>query len=199
MGRVMCAFAKDIIAVMVVMVAVLCIKISARADGFDAAYYAAKYPDVVMYQHYMHFGIFEGRFQNAEEERNNTPAGIEKATYVDVDIVNQTMTFYQEGVPILSSDCVTGTENAGNGTPTGVFHVETKIPGKRLVGPDWDVWVDRWMRFNGNIGLHDANWRGKFGGEIYKNHGSHGCVNLPSDVAKSLYDMVEIGTVVIVH
>ena len=42
--------------------------------------------------------------------------------------------------------------------------------------------------------MHDANWRNKFGGEIYKNNGSHGCVNLPTNAAKTIcenitYDM----------
>ena len=38
-----------------------------------------------------------------------------------------------------------------------------------------------------------------FGGEIYKTNGSHGCVNLPHDVAEQLFGMVDVGTVVIVH
>ncbi len=199
---------KFVLSLFVVTFAVLLFKVPTKADGFDATYYANKYPDVVaaygtdagaLYSHYMQFGIFEGRFQNAEEERTGTAAGIESATYVDVDIANQTVTYYQQGTPVLSSACVTGNESKGNGTPTGFFHIETKVPGKYLVGPDWNVWADRWMRFTGAVGLHDASWRSKFGGEIYKTSGSHGCVNLPSDVAKTLYDMVDVGTTVIVH
>ena len=37
----------------------------------------------------------------------------------------------------------------------------------------------------------------KFGGEIYKTNGSHGCINTPTDIMSELYDMVEIGTPVI--
>ena len=37
------------------------------------------------------------------------------------------------------------------------------------------------------------------GGDIYTYNGSHGCVNLPHDVALKLYDMVDIGTMVVVH
>ena len=37
----------------------------------------------------------------------------------------------------------------------------------------------------------DATWRGKFGGEIYKRSGSHGCVNLPLSAAKHIYEKVE--------
>ena len=48
-----------------------------------------------------------------------------------------------------------------------------------------------WMPFNGGIGLHDASWRSKFGGEIYKNSGSHGCVNLPRSVAETIYNNID--------
>lgn len=121
-------------------------------------------------------------------------------TYVDVDIAGQTMTFFVNGIPMLTSPCVTGTPKNGRSTPSGFFTVLEKTPGKRLKGATWDVWVDRWMRFTSDsCGLHDASWRRKFGGNIYLSNGSHGCVNLPKDVAYTLYDMVTVGTPVIVH
>ena len=55
------------------------------------------------------------------------------------------------------------------------------------------------MPFNGGIGLHDATWRGSFGGEIYRNSGSHGCINMPYEKAKELYEKVDAGTVVHVY
>ena len=48
-----------------------------EAAEFDATYYALRYPDVaaqcayspeLLYQHYLTYGVLEGRFQNAEEE-----------------------------------------------------------------------------------------------------------------------------------
>ena len=51
--------------------------IKVEAAGFDATYYALRYPDVaaqcayspeLLYQHYLTYGVLEGRFQNAEEE-----------------------------------------------------------------------------------------------------------------------------------
>ena len=66
--------------------------------------------------------------------------------------------------------------------------------------PDYKSKVKYWMPFNGNlIGLHDASWRTKFGGSIYKSDGSHGCVNLPSGKAADLYDLIRVGDVVCVH
>ena len=121
-------------------------------------------------------------------------------TYVDVDIANQTMVLFVNGLPVLTSPCVTGTPKNNRSTPKGAFYIIEKIPGKRLKGDTWDVWVDRWMKFtSGAVGLHDASWRKKFGGNIYLSNGSHGCVNLPKDVAYTLYDLVTVGTPVVVH
>ena len=49
------------------------------------------------------------------------------------------------------------------------------------------------------IGLHDANWRSQFGGNIYQYDGSHGCINMPPSKAAALYSMVSAGTTVYVH
>lgn len=118
-------------------------------------------------------------------------------TYIDVDVNNQLLTYYIDGAPALITPCVTG--KPGNSTPKGMFQINMCVPGKYLNGPTWHVWVDRWMRFSGNCGIHDASWRDQFGGAIYQNNGSHGCVNIPHDQAILLYDMVGVGTTVYVH
>jgi len=121
-------------------------------------------------------------------------------TYVDVDITNQVVTYFEDKVVKMQCPCVSGLANGERDTPTGTFKILTKMPGKRLIGPTWDCWVNRWMRFTeDSCGLHDASWRSSFGGEIYKTNGSHGCVNLPKDSAYELYDYVKVGTTVYVH
>ena len=55
------------------------------------------------------------------------------------------------------------------------------------------------MPFNGGIGLHDASWRSKFGGNIYVNNGSHGCVNIPPEYADDIFEIVNKGTKVLVQ
>ena len=55
------------------------------------------------------------------------------------------------------------------------------------------------MPFNCNIGIHDASWRGSFGGSIYKTDGSHGCVNAPEYLAKKIYENIEPGTPIICY
>ena len=56
-----------------------------------------------------------------------------------------------------------------------------------------------WMPFNGGIGMHDASWRGSFGGSIYKTNGSHGCINLPVKAAKTIYENISAGMPVLCY
>ena len=64
---------------------------------------------------------------------------------------------------------------------------------------EYETKVTYWMPFNGGIGLHDANWRSSFGGNIYQTNGSHGCINLPTAAAKEIYDRVYDGIPIICY
>ncbi len=120
-------------------------------------------------------------------------------TYVEVSVSDQYMWYIVDGDVYLESDCVTGNYNTAD-TPKGFWSVNNKISPCTLKGDDYVSYVTYWMPFiGGGWGLHDATWRSKFGGNIYKGDGSHGCVNLPYDIAKKLYAHIEIGTPVIVY
>ncbi len=120
-------------------------------------------------------------------------------TYVEVNLTAQHIFFYKNGVLMLESDCVSGNERRGNGTPEGVYGITYKERNATLVGENYSTPVSWWMPFNKNVGLHDATWRRKFGADINMSSGSHGCVNLPYTVARELYQMVESGTAVICY
>lgn len=122
-------------------------------------------------------------------------------TYVEVNLTAQHLWFYKKGKLIVESDFVSGNINRGNGTHTGVYSITYKARDVVLgenSGADYRSPVSFWMPFNGNEGLHDANWRSKFGGTIYKSNGSHGCVNLPYAVAEKIYNNIEKGVAVVV-
>ncbi len=120
-------------------------------------------------------------------------------TYVEIDLTNQHMYYYEEGQMILDSPIVTGNVSRGQRTPPGIFLLRAKMRNAVLRGRDYAAPVSYWMPFNGGIGLHDASWRGSFGGEIYRYGGSHGCVNMPRKNAKVLYENIEIGCPVICY
>ena len=127
-------------------------------------------------------------------------------TYAEVDLTNQRMYFIQNGQIVLQTDVVTGNPNKGNATPQGVYSLSYKALDQTLRGekkPDgtyeYETPVKYWMPFNGGIGFHDAPWQAWFGGSRYQTNGSHGCVNMPSDAAAQLYNLISAGTPVVVH
>ena len=111
-------------------------------------------------------------------------------TYIEVDKENQKVFVYEEGTLVMESDCVTGRPDRA--TPSGIYFISEQMTNKTLRGPGYASFVKRWMRLtNSGVGLHDASWRGRFGGEIYIRDGSHGCINLPTGFAFDLYDWVK--------
>ena len=118
-------------------------------------------------------------------------------TFVEIDLTNQTIVYYKNGNIITKGNVVTGNVSAGHATPPGVFKLDWKTKDTVLRGDGYASPVSFWMPFNGGIGLHDASWRSVFGGTIYKTNGSHGCVNLPYNVAKDIYYNIEEKTTII--
>lgn len=125
--------------------------------------------------------------------------------FVEVDISDQTTKLYSENQEIFTTYNVTGKDS----TPTdiGYFDIDEKVrdtylrswlPNGQL---EYETFVSYWMPYNGGEGLHDAPWQnGHFGDtEWHHSGGSHGCVNMPSESASTIYDNVEVGTRVLVH
>lgn len=115
-------------------------------------------------------------------------------TYIEVDMTNQMMYYYVEGELMIETPVVTGNTSLRRGTPVGTNYVYNKQKNRILRGEDYETPVKFWIPVKGAIGIHDASWRAKYGGEIYKTNGSHGCINTPLEEVSKLYDMVEIGT-----
>ncbi|TCL56999.1 peptidoglycan transpeptidase precursor (ErfK-YbiS-YhnG family) [Kineothrix alysoides] len=120
-------------------------------------------------------------------------------SYVEIDLSSQHLYLYVEGVMTLESDFVSGNASRGWNTPAGVFGLTYKSKNAVLRGEGYETPVNYWMPFNGNIGMHDATWRGSFGGQIYETSGSHGCINLPLENAKIIYEYIYTGFPVVCY
>ena len=99
----------------------------------------------------------------------------------------------------MESDFVSGNLSKGYGTPTGTYPIKHKGRNATLNGEDYSTPVDYWLPFNLGIGFHDAPWRKEFGGEIYKTSGSHGCINMPPEQAKTMFENIQWGVAVVVY
>ena len=121
------------------------------------------------------------------------------STYIEVDMTDQHMYYYQGGSIIFDSDIVSGDIRYDDrATPPGIFTLYYKKSPDVLRGekkPDgtyeYETPVTYWMPFNGGIGFHDATWQDYFGGDRYTYAGSHGCINMPLDAAATLYSIID--------
>ena len=120
-------------------------------------------------------------------------------TYVEINLTSQHLWFYKDGKLIAQGDVVTGDPGKGYSTKLGTYMLNYKQKEATLRGPNYEAKVTYWMPFNGNIGIHDASWRYSFGGKIYKGNGTHGCVNSPSYLAKTIFENIDEGTPVICY
>ncbi len=120
-------------------------------------------------------------------------------TYIEINMGDQMLYYYVDGKLSMDMPVVTGNINRSRGTPTGIFPVYNKRYHTYLRGADYVSYVNYWLGVNKGVGIHDATWRSKFGEEIYKSDGSHGCINCPLSSVEVLWDVVEVGTPVILY
>ena len=132
---------------------------------------------------------------------NNTIGFVEKKhcqslgdKYIIIDISSQNLKLYIDDKVIIDTPVVTGKDS----TPTycGIFEIYEK--GENVTWPEFNVTVEHTMAFNRGEEIHGAKWRKEFGGQIYKKDGSHGCVNVQVEIMGELYELTELGTLVLV-
>jgi hypothetical protein len=120
-------------------------------------------------------------------------------TYVEINMTKQHLWFYKNGSLVVEGDVVTGNQSTNNLTPAGTYILNYKERNATLKGEDYSSPVEYWLPFNGNIGIHDASWRSEFGKEIYMTDGSHGCINSPYELAKTIYENIEEATPIVCY
>ena len=147
--------------------------------------------------------IKEGKTESKEPKYSQVPFCNDSNdignTYVEVSLSGQHLWFYKDGSLIIDGPIVSGNISNGNGTPGGVYKLDYKERNATLRGEGYSTPVSFWMPFNGGIGIHDATWRGSFGGSIYVSGGSHGCVNAPYNLANTIFNNIDEGTPIVCY
>lgn len=146
----------------------------------------------------------------SQEGYNRNGADDLMGNYVEVSIDSQYLWMYQNGDLVTETPVVTG-QPVGINPQTGAqedwstyrgtyplaYKESPAVLSSDIYG--YEVDVQYWMPFVLGQGLHDADWNGAFGGNIYQYAGSHGCVNLPSDQAAVIYNYIEEGYPIIIY
>ena len=118
--------------------------------------------------------------------------------YCEVDLSRQHLWLYKAGQLAFETDVVSGLMDEAHYTPPGVYRLQKKETNAVLRGEKlpngaytYEAPVSYWMPFTDQgHGLHDASWKWAFGGEEYIWNGSHGCINLPTDAAAAVFELM---------
>ncbi len=160
-----------------------------------------RYPDRVAKHWYIAADIVH-LFQHAPPEVLEGEVSVSNKRIV-VDRSDQKLYAYEGDELFMEQAISTGHDETP--TPRGNFTIFSKTPTRYMQGPvpgitaDDDVYdlpgVPWTMYFTKQGGaIHGAYWHDEFG-----NQHSHGCVNLPPQKAKELYEWAPLGTPVLVR
>lgn len=125
----------------------------------------------------------------------------DKNKRIIVDLSDQALYAYDGDKLFMMSDVSTGLD--GIPTPLGAYEIFRKTPSRYMQGPipgqttdEYDLPGVPWTMYFTDDGaaIHGAYWHDEFGFQH-----SHGCVNLPLDLARKLYEWAPLGTLVIVQ
>ncbi|MCH1983276.1 L,D-transpeptidase/peptidoglycan binding protein [Ruminococcus sp. OA3] len=122
-------------------------------------------------------------------------------SYIEVSLDNQHLWLYKNGSLVTETDIVSGLPTEERETYRGAWPIAYKASPYTLSSDiyGYEQKVTYWMPFVYGQGLHDADWQSAFGGDRYKTNGSHGCINLPPDQAKIIYDSIDGGYPIIIY
>lgn len=141
-----------------------------------------------------------------------TQSNVVNKDYVEVDLNDQKMYFFKNGVKVVETDVITGRYNKGTATVPG-FHTilykqtDTKLEGQMLDGSKYSVPVKYWMPLKSlggvvtQIGIHDADKAAYFGNKTayQTDAGSNGCINTPIAAVTQIYNEAYPGMAVIIY
>jgi lipoprotein-anchoring transpeptidase ErfK/SrfK len=116
--------------------------------------------------------------------------------------LSEHMIYAYDGITLfMSTKVATGEELSP--TPTGTFTIFKKTPSRYMQGPlpgvndsPFDLPGVPWNMYftQGGAVIHGSYWHDRYGTEQ-----SSGCVNLPPEIAKILYDWAPLGTEVAIQ
>jgi hypothetical protein len=136
----------------------------------------------------------ENRYIRVVDVQAAAPNGVDKNRWIEVNLLQQTLTVYDNGKLVFATLIATGVEPYY--TRPGLFKITQKKPLETMTGSFESGKVDYYflqdvpwtMYFDQKRALHGAYWRAMFG---YPQ--SHGCVNISIGDAHWLYDWAAVG------
>ena len=165
--------------------------------GFDGS---IRYPERITGPWYV-AADYVRMFQNVGELETVAGLNASSTKRIIIERGKELLTAYDGDTLFMQEPISTGLDLTP--TPRGTFWIYKKVPSSYMQGPlpgisdqyydlpgvPWDLY----FTYQGGA-IHGAYWHNHFGQPW-----SHGCVNLPTNQAKKLYEWAELGTPVIVR
>lgn len=158
-----------------------------------------RYPERVLGDWYIQEDLVR-IFSDVGEESIVYKTIVDNGQHIVIDLSKQKLYAYDGDELFMETPISTGYEL----TPTlvGTFSVYIKSPSRYMQGPQpgmddyYDLPGVPWVMYFTSHGaaIHGAYWHDDFG-----NTHSHGCINLPPEVARKLYEWAELGTKITVE
>lgn len=160
------------------------------------------YPDRVKSDWYVHEDFVKILYDEGEKTTWEDDYSTTTQKQIIVDRSEQMLRAYEGDEMVIETKISTGLELTP--TPRGTFTIFKKTPSRYMQGPLPHL-IDRsyydlpgvpWNLYftEGGAVIHGAYWHDSFGNQY-----SHGCVNVPLDIARKIYNWSELGTKVIVQ
>lgn len=158
-----------------------------------------RYPERIVSEWYVASSYTE--LIDAETSEAGTSTALSATKRIVIDRGDQTLTAYNEGKVFMYEPISTGLELTP--TPRGTFAIFRKQPSRYMQGPlpgisnqYFDLPGVPWNLYFTKEGgaIHGTYWHNEFGTPW-----SHGCVNLPPEKARQLYEWADLGTIVVVR
>ena len=154
-------------------------------DDTDGSYWYRVYDRQV--NEYFYLPTYSLRIVPDEELAPISPNVAPEEKHIFVDIASQSMVAYEGDTPVATSLIASGWGNTP--TPLGTFSTYHKAPSVHMTdgagdAANYDLPGVPWVSFftgNGDS-FHGVYWHNDFGDKR-----SHGCVNLPDNIAKFIY------------
>ena len=115
--------------------------------------------------------------------------------FVEADLSSMNLAVYEDGKIVKQAKILTkGREGSWWETPAGIYKIESREPNHfSSFGHVYQPWS---MAFQGNFFIH--GWPYHPGGEPVASTYSGGCIRLSTEDAKAVFDLVKVGTPVLV-
>ncbi len=142
-----------------------------------------------------------GRVINAEGVQVLTPSTPPTSKRIVIDLSDHMLYAYDGNTEFMRTKISTGAE--ATPTPAGTFTVYKKTPSRYMQGPlegvteiPFDLPGVPWNLYFTQDGavMHGAYWHDRYGTEQ-----SSGCINLPPELSKIIYDWAPLGTTVTIQ